>query len=182
MCIRDRSTPVRAEIAGNLVKGENVIAVEAMNSGGPGGLILSLDSWKTRPRGDKKGSQILSTSPAWKASKTADAGWKKTGFNDSQWKKSTTIAEIGGGPWGSEVNSTTLGNAGAPPKPVQATATDSLIVLPGFKVELLYSVPKGSEGSWVTMTIDPKGRIITSDQYGALYRICLLYTSPSPRD
>jgi len=169
------STPVRAEIAGNLVKGKNVIAVEAVNSGGPGGLILSLDSWKSRPRGDKKGAQILSTSSAWKASRKAAAGWKKTAFNDSQWKKSTTIAEIGGGPWGSSVNSTTLVNAGAAPKPVQAAAPDSLIVLPGFKVELLYSVPKGSEGSWVTMTVDPKGRIITSDQYGALYRI-----TPSP--
>ena len=63
------STPVRAEIAKSLVKGKNVIAVEAVNSGGPGGLILSLDSWKSRPRGDKKGSPILSTGPAWKASR-----------------------------------------------------------------------------------------------------------------
>ncbi|MFP6738562.1 MAG: hypothetical protein VCD34_07445, partial [Planctomycetota bacterium] len=169
------STPVRAKIASSLVKGKNVIAVEAVNSGGPGGLILSLDSWKTRPRGDKKGTQILSTSPAWKASRKAAVGWKKTAFNDSQWKKSTSIAEIGGGPWGDSVNSFTLVNAGAAPAQVTATAPASLIVLPGFKVELLYSVPKGSEGSWVTMTIDPKGRIITSDQYGALYRI-----TPSP--
>ena len=169
------STPVRAKIAGILKKGRNIIAVEAVNSGGPGGLILSLDSWKSRPRGDKKGSQILSTSSAWKASRKAAAGWKKTAFNDSQWKKSTSIAEIGGGPWGRSVNSATLVNAGAPPKPVQSTAPDSLTVLPGFKVELLYSVPKGSEGSWVALTVDPKGRLITSDQYGALYRI-----TPSP--
>ncbi|MEE3230452.1 MAG: heme-binding protein, partial [Planctomycetota bacterium] len=169
------STPVRAEIAKSLVKGKNVIAVEAVNSGGPGGLILSVDSWKSRPRGDKKGSPILSTGPAWKASRKSAGGWKVAGFNDSEWKKSTSLAEIGGGPWGSSVNSSTLVNAGAPPKPVQATATDSLIVAPGFKVELLYSVPKGSEGSWVTLTVDPEGRLIASDQYGALYRI-----TPSP--
>ncbi|HBO52506.1 MAG TPA: heme-binding protein, partial [Planctomycetes bacterium] len=169
------STPVRAEIAKSLVKGKNVIAVEAVNSGGPGGLILSLDSWKSRPRGDKKGSPILSTGPAWKASRKSTSGWKVTGFNDSQWKKSTSVAEIGGGPWGGSVNSSTLVNAGAPPKPVQATAPDSLIVAPGFKVELLYSVPKGAEGSWVALTVDPKGRLITSDQYGALYRV-----TPSP--
>jgi hypothetical protein len=44
-------------------------------------------------------------------------------------------------------------------------------VAKGFKVELLYSVPKNEEGSWVSMCVDPKGRLIVSDQYGALYRI-----------
>ena len=42
---------------------------------------------------------------------------------------------------------------------------------PGFKVELLYSVPKDEHGSWVNMCVDPKGRLIVSDQYGALYRV-----------
>ena len=41
----------------------------------------------------------------------------------------------------------------------------------GFAVELLYSVPKGAQGSWVNLCVDPKGRLIVSDQYGALYRV-----------
>lgn len=53
----------------------------------------------------------------------------------------------------------------------QATAVDKIKIAKGFKVELLYSVPKESEGSWVAMTQDDKGRLICSDQYGALYRI-----------
>jgi putative heme-binding domain-containing protein len=40
-----------------------------------------------------------------------------------------------------------------------------------FKVELLYSVPKDTQGSWVNLCVDPKGRLIASDQYGPLYRI-----------
>jgi len=36
---------------------------------------------------------------------------------------------------------------------------------------LIYSVPKGTEGSWVSMTTDPKGRLIACDQYGGLFRI-----------
>ena len=44
-------------------------------------------------------------------------------------------------------------------------------VAKGFKVELLYSVPKDEQGSWVNMCVDPKGRLIVSDQYGALYRV-----------
>src|SRR3989440_1285918 len=40
-----------------------------------------------------------------------------------------------------------------------------------FKIELVYTVPKQTEGSWVAMCIDPKGRLIVSDQNGALYRV-----------
>ena len=42
---------------------------------------------------------------------------------------------------------------------------------PGFEAEHLYSPGDEGEGSWVAMTFDNKGRLITSDQYGALYRM-----------
>src|SRR5207244_10038418 len=63
----------------------------------------------------------------------------------------------------------------APPKgklrEPTATPVDKLIVAKGFKVELLYSVPKDREGSWVSMCTDPKGRLVVSDQYGGLFRV-----------
>jgi putative heme-binding domain-containing protein len=43
----------------------------------------------------------------------------------------------------------------------------------GFHVEHLYSPKEHGQGSWVSMTFDDKGRMITSDQYGNLYRITL---------
>ena len=49
-------------------------------------------------------------------------------------------------------------------QPPQATPGDMISVRTGFKVELLYSVPKAKEGSWVALCADPKGRIIVSDQ------------------
>jgi putative heme-binding domain-containing protein len=52
-----------------------------------------------------------------------------------------------------------------------ATPAESLKLLKDFKAELLYSVPKDFQGSWVNMCVDPKGRLIVSDQYGPLYRI-----------
>lgn len=52
-----------------------------------------------------------------------------------------------------------------------ATDPAKLKVPPGFRVELLYSVPKDKEGSWVCMCVDPKGRLIVSDQYGGLFRV-----------
>ena len=53
----------------------------------------------------------------------------------------------------------------------QATPVAELNVKEGFKVELLYSVPKAEQGSWVSMCYDNKGRLIVSDQYGSLYRM-----------
>ena len=58
------------------------------------------------------------------------------------------------------------------PKAVSAPA--ARIKAPkGFQVDLIYSVPQATQGSWVNMTVDPKGRLIASDQYGKLYRITL---------
>jgi len=41
----------------------------------------------------------------------------------------------------------------------------------GFKAEHLYSPSENEMGSWVSMTFDDQGRLITSDQYGFLYRM-----------
>src|SRR5690606_18474906 len=42
-----------------------------------------------------------------------------------------------------------------------------------FEVDHLFSPSAHESGSWVAMTFDDKGRLITSDQYGALYRMTL---------
>src|SRR4249919_3934791 len=41
----------------------------------------------------------------------------------------------------------------------------------GFHADHLYGPSENGEGSWVSMTFDDKGRLIASDQYGALYRM-----------
>ena len=49
---------------------------------------------------------------------------------------------------------------------------DAFHVLPGFQVERLYTVPKDKFGSWVSMTIDSKGRIIAGNEGGSgLFRL-----------
>jgi putative heme-binding domain-containing protein len=52
-----------------------------------------------------------------------------------------------------------------------ATPVSQIKALKGFEVELLYSVPKVEQGSWVNMCAGPKGTLIVSDQDGALYRV-----------
>jgi hypothetical protein len=52
-----------------------------------------------------------------------------------------------------------------------ATA-ESLKLVKDFKAELLYRVPSATQGSWVSMCVDPQGRLIVSDQGGAgLFRV-----------
>ncbi len=44
---------------------------------------------------------------------------------------------------------------------------------PGFVAEEIYAVPNSEQGSWICLTVDNRGRIIASDQKGALYRLTL---------
>ncbi|MDO6439768.1 c-type cytochrome [Cyclobacterium sp. 1_MG-2023] len=41
----------------------------------------------------------------------------------------------------------------------------------GFEAEHLYSPGENDQGSWVGMTFDDKNRLLTVDQYGAIYRL-----------
>jgi putative heme-binding domain-containing protein len=52
-----------------------------------------------------------------------------------------------------------------------ATPVSQIKALNDFQVELLYSVPKREQGSWVNMCVGPKGTLIVSDQDGSLYRV-----------
>jgi len=54
--------------------------------------------------------------------------------------------------------------------PFGATPPDRIRLPEGFDIELLYSVPRIEQGSWVAMCQDDKGRMIVSDQYGGIFR------------
>jgi len=53
----------------------------------------------------------------------------------------------------------------------QLVSDPSIQVKDGFVVEKLYSPSAKENGSWVSITKDDKGRLITSDQYGSLYYV-----------
>lgn len=61
-------------------------------------------------------------------------------------------------------------------KEPRATDPSHFKVADGFKVELLYSVPKDQQGSWVSMCVGPDENLIVCDQYGKLYSV----TVPAP--
>jgi putative heme-binding domain-containing protein len=76
-------------------------------------------------------------------------------------------------PWAAHAAKEPSGKERVPAQPRTPVATPAaaLTVKKDFKAELLYSVPKDKQGSWVNLCVDPKGRLIVSDQYGPLYRI-----------
>jgi putative heme-binding domain-containing protein len=144
--------------------GKHVIAVQAHNGDGPAGLLVR---FVVEGR-DKKLARIV-TDASWQASPSAAKGWRESGFQGKGWKAAVIVGQLGDQPWGSINEATlTLGPRGKPPT---ATAAEALKVKKDFKAELLHSVPKDVQGSWVNMCVDPKGRLIVSDQYGSLYRI-----------
>ncbi len=145
---------------------KHVIAVECKNEGRLGGLMLRLDfesGWRD--------AWSLVSDKSWQASTRPQKGWKTVGFKPNKnWRTPDVIAPLGKGVWASRVNPKTLAAAATLKEPT-ATDVETLKVAKGFKVELLYSVPKNQQGSWVNMCTDPKGRLIVSDQYGSLYRV-----------
>lgn len=146
--------------------GVHVLAVEARNVGqdNPAGFLFRLDlesGWRD--------AWAHVSDSSWQVSTQAEPGWKERGFAARGWKPAQVIAPLGAAPWNS-VTADVLA-AAAPLREPEATPLSALKVAKGFQVELLYSVPKGVQGSWVNMCTDPKGRLIVSDQYGGLYRV-----------
>lgn len=152
------------DVAKQLVVGKNVIALKVTNEGGPGGGIAQL---KIKLASGK--DLVINTDASWKASAAIDGdAWSKADFDDSAWKTVKVVGKLGATPWG---------NVGFGLKPAgtpnanYATTEENITTVAGFKTELLYSVPKEEQGSWVSLTSDDKNRLLACDQYGALYRI-----------
>lgn len=146
--------PVKKKLAG-LKAGKNVIAVKATNEGPMAGFVLKIDAGN---------GQVIESSPAWKASSTAAEGWEKPEFAAADWKPAVSVGNLGDVPWNDVFSGAAAG---------QVLDPEKLKLAPGFQAELLYTVPKGEQGSWVSLCVDDKGRLIAGDQGGGLYRLTL---------
>lgn len=145
---RDWSSPSRATITEKLRPGINELRAEVKNEGGAAGFVARLRMQRTRGR-----DVIIET----------DASWEASVADRADWQPARVLAKYGSEPWGDPFD---IGSG----RPL-ALAPDQITVQPGFKVELLYTVPRGEQGSWVSLTVDPVGRLLACDQYGSIYRI-----------
>lgn len=149
---RDWSEPERSDAKGFLVKGKNELRLEAKNDGGTAAALAQLS---------------IEYADGKKAKVESGPDWQAAAKGSKEFKPAVAIAKYGDGPWGRILHGGSGGKE--PSKPVAAGS--ELQLPPGFTAELLYTVPKAEQGSWVALTVDPKGRLITGDQYGVLYRI-----------
>lgn len=152
-----------APVKANLRAGKNVLAIAARNEKGTAGLFGRL----TITAHDGKETVVV-TGGDWKASSTEVEGWNQPGFDASAWGAPKVIGVLGDGAisWTEKVSLGTLEQAeraDMDPTPVAQPVAD-LNLLPGFKAELLYTVPKSIQGSWVSMTNAPDGGLFVSDQ------------------
>lgn len=160
--ITDWKNAKTIDVTKHLHEGTNVIAARVENAGGKAGFIAKLETvhptlGSNRQKFDEKQHaglrwiNVYVTDATWLASKEEATGWNKLKFDDKEWKPAISVGKLGDQPWGDVLT------------PPSATAAESLKVMPGFKVELLHSASV-TEGSWVSMTVDPQGRLIVSPQ------------------
>lgn len=146
------NAPTKANAKALLRPGKNEIRIDAQNSDGVAAAVGVLKVELT------DGTKLaIETGPEWQAAPASS----------TDFKPAVAIAKYGDGPWGRVFDK---GSAKAEQNQ-PATDPATLQTPPGFKVELLYTVPKSEQGSWVALTVDAQGRLLTSDQNGAIYRV-----------
>ena len=138
--------PIHVDVTKQIVPGENLLAIRGKNSSGDAAVIARLD---ISLQGGKP--QTVLTDTTWFSSDREVAGWETPSLTIKDWARSISRGRLGVMPWGDVL------------KPPDATPAEQLTALPGFKVELLHSATR-KEGSWICMTVDPKGRLIISPQ------------------
>ncbi|UUO07696.1 c-type cytochrome [Blastopirellula sp. J2-11] len=156
---RDWGSWGKANVTSLIRDDRALIAAVGKNEGGSAALLVKLE---VEYKDGKKTTYV--SDGTWSVATEASPGWDHADFA-ADWKQATVLGKLGMQPWGN------VGKATIAAAPGEATPIENIQTLDGFKVERLYSVPLGQQGSWVSMTADPQGRLICSDQYGGLFRI-----------
>lgn len=155
--------PIQTDVTKWLKSGSNMITIAGRNEGGIAALVAKLSiefrDGKTRTVG---------TGTHWKLSEQESKDWKKPEFDDKTWTAAKSVGKLGVQPWG--VPGQNGGNRSSKSSPLDV---EDIFTKPGFVVERIYTAKK-EEGSWVSMTTDPQGRLYVCDQAKAgLYRLTL---------
>lgn len=132
--------PVEADVQPQLRPGENELVAEVTDQGGAAGLLLKLAL--TMPDGSVR---FVISDGSWQFAPKRGAACTS---------KARVVGKDGDGPWGDVFH-----------RPIDPRAQRGIFEVPeGFRVERLFTVPRDELGSWVSLTFDPRGRLIVSDQ------------------
>ncbi len=160
----DWMEPSKGDVKAMLKAGKNELRLDARNKDGGAAAVAVL---------------TIETADGQKVIIETHGDWQAAPAGSTDFKPATVIAKYGAGPWGDALARNDKGGKtakGGGKRNIDngsgaATDPSEIHVPPGFKVELLYTVPKADQGSWVSMTVDKKGRLLCGDQYGTIYRL-----------
>lgn len=144
--INGHERATRTDVTRQLRPGKNVLAIRGSNETSDAGLLVRLEI--SEPNGKR---QVIVSDATWLTAVPGQTDWRKLETSTNGWVAAKSLGKVGVAPWGDPLK--------APP----ATAAENLTVPSGFKVELLRS-SEPDEGSWISMTVDDKGRLIVSPQ------------------
>lgn len=171
----DWQYPIEKDVSALLAPGKNVFAAEAVNASGAAAFVLKLEV--ELANGEK---MAVKSDEGWRMTEQEIQGWLGKNLDDQGWEgKLVGRGELGVAPWGvpgyQQDGTRDSGNLGVLP-------AEDLTLLPGFKAELVYVVPTETEGSWVVLTKDDKGRFYACDQREhGFFRIAVSESSEGPK-
>ena len=169
------SRPFRVNVTDALIAGKvNVLAVRCVSEGGPVAVCLRLDVT------DEKGRVTsIVTDTSWLATLTAQPpAWHSPGFAASGWSKAISFGPVDEVAWGmsrrrerittvDDYTQWTQALGGA-----KATDPATFRASPGFQIQLVRAAKK-NEGSWVSMAIDGRGRVLIGREDRGVLRMTL---------
>ena len=150
----DWQRPTQADVTKALKRGMNELRAEATNKGSAAAFLAVLS---------------VTLSDGTERTIFTDASWQAAAPKAEEWRPAKVVNTYGKKPYGEIFSKDRTKNPSATSDEVIAPA--DIKALPGFKVELIHKVSKTDEGSWVGLTVDDKGRILATDQYGGLFRL-----------
>lgn len=158
--VTDWHTPAYVDVTKDIVQGENILAVRVTNQVSEAGLIVRLEmttptsgsaAYDAKEHTGLRWIDTVVTGANWLWSDHESPQWTTADFDDGDWKPAVVEGKVGDQPWGNVFATR------------EATPAETIHVMPGFKVELLHSADP-TEGSWISMAADDKGRLIISPQ------------------
>lgn len=144
----DWQAPGSFESGRELPAGKHELVIRARNDGGPCGVLLEARF----EHADKSKTSVVS-----------DALWQVN--VQGQREAAVVLGPHGIEPWGK------LDGFGA--RAPEATPASELHIKSGYHIDRLYSVPRGSQGSWVSLAYDGVDTLYACDQYGDIHRVRL---------
>lgn len=147
--------PTSFEVQHALAAGPHELVIEASNDGSIGAVLgeWSLDD-DAQPR----------------ARLWTDATWEATLAEGSRARPAHSFGPLGAQPWaGAEAGmKAAASNVDEPlPDPARFTLPE------GFQAQLVYTVPRARQGSWVSLCRAPGRKLYAGDQYGSIWCVTL---------